>query len=178
MSIRAVKVITKIDSDMQTTIVSTSLHIKELSYPVGLGRTKGSGPFERAGRSDNSIILPSTIFLESMKKEASIKEFSTSYISTETMCREKGESGYNNTVTWVQYFNKEKIGTRSIEEACFERKLRDALIDLIYPQFKQVMTMIEGRHIIHGVLFSDLSRETDNEDGEDAVAIHISLGEN
>ena len=56
--------------------------------------------------------------------------------------------------------------------------MRDALIDPIYPQFRQVGNMLEGRHIIHGVLFSDLSQETDNEDKPDEVEIHISLGEN
>ena len=178
MSIRPVKAITKIESDMHRTIVTTLLYIKDLLYPVGRGLIKGPGPFQRCGGSDNSIILPSPVFLESMKKECSVKEFSTSYISTETMCREKGESGYNNTIIWFQYFNKEKIDNRPVEEACFERKMRDALIDLIYPQFTQVGNMIEGRHIIHGVIFSDVSQETDNQEEPEEVEIHISLGEN
>ena len=185
MSLRTVKAITTIESDMETTTVSTSIEIKDLSYPVGLARVRGSGPFERCGVSDNSIILPSPIFLESMKKEASIKEFSTAYISTQTMCRTKGENGKDNSLIWYQYFNKEEINHRPVSEACFDRKLREALINLIYPQFTQVMSMLGGPSIVEGPIITinpdfvdHFSRETNKEDEADEVEIHISLGEN
>ena len=179
MSLRTVKAITTIESDMETTTVSTSIEIKDLSYPVGLARVRGSGPFERCGVSDNSIILPSPIFLESMKKEASIKEFSTAYISTQTMCRTKGENGKDNSLIWYQYFNKEEINHRPVSEACFDRKLRDTLIDLIYPQFEKVVNMVKGIRTLGGVLLCDVFSEPDHsEEQPEEVEIHISLGEN